>query len=684
VTFLGPISMTMWAWFAAGAAALAITAYILKMRRRRFEVPFSSLWKRVLEQKDVTTLWKQLRRWISMLVALLVLGLLLFAVLDPTLGVADRRARSVVVLLDASASMRAIDGGGEGDSTPRLEAAKNRAKALVDSMGGGDVAMIMKVDGQATPLSRFSNDAPKLRKAIDDVTASDTPADLTRALGAAADALRDRKNPLIVIVSDGAFPEQQLGLASWEPAKAGATTEEKNLAAVDLSGIDVRYLPVGRRSDNVGIISFNVRRYVANKAAYEVFIEVQNFGAEVAHRKLTLYNGDTAVDTRDLDLPPAGQPGSRQRQIYKELPGGEDHRLRASLRPVEGPGGSDPFPLDDEAFALLPARKKQKVLIVSADNLYLEGAILVYDNVEPDKITPAEYDAKPEVGDSYDAVIFDEHTPAVVPNPPVNLIYFHPTGEHTPIALRGTQNKPRITEVAEDHPVMRWVTLSDVNFDKSEVFAPDRNKGESWLALSVRDPVIAAKRETGRKVIAFGFSLPGPGREDATDLPLRVAFPLLLVNALDWFAGDEGDLITTYPTGQRQRVPLDGVVGATEAEITAPDAGATKTRAPIVDGVATFYARNVGFHTLEVKAQPATEGGPPGPTITSLELAANLASPVESDIGPSTELTLGGKKLTAPEAFAVTRSQKLWLYLLLLVGLIIAVEWVTYHRRITV
>jgi hypothetical protein len=677
VSFLGPIPFAVWAWFAVGAAALAITAYILKMRRRRFEVPFSSLWKRVLEQKDVTTLWKQLRRWFSLLLALLVLAMIMIAAMDPTLGVADREARSVVVLLDASASMKAIDGGPDGTSTLRLEAAKARAKDLVDSMGGGDVAMIMRVDGQATPLSRFSNDAPKLRKVIDDGEASDTPADLTRALGAAADALRDRKNPLIVVVSDGAFPEHQLGLATWEPIVAGAAKEDKNLAAVDLSGIDVRYLPVGRRSDNVGIISFNVRRYVANKAAYEVFIEVQNFGAEAAQRKLTLYNGDTAVDTRDLVMPPAGEPGSRQRQIYKELPGGEDHRLRASLRPVEGPGGSDPFALDDEAFALLPARKKQKVLIVSADNLYLEGAILVYDNVEPDKITPSEYDARPTVADGYDAVIFDEHTPAVVPPPPASLIYFHPTGPGSPIAITGSQTRPRVTEVAEDHPVMRWVTMSDVNFDKSEVFAPDRTKGETWLALSVRNPIVAAKREAGRKILAFGFSLPGPGREDSTDLPLRVAFPLLLVNALDWFAGDEGDLITTYATGQRQRVPLDGVVGQTEAEVTAPD-NAT-ARAPIVDGIATFYANLVGFHRLEVKGKD-----PSGPPLASLELAANLASSAESDIGPSSELTLGGKKLLAPEAFAVTRSQKLWLYLLLLVGLIIAVEWVTYHRRITV
>jgi Ca-activated chloride channel homolog len=694
MSFLSPIPLAIWSYVAIAAVLLAVGAYIIKMRRRRFEVPFSQLWKRVLEQKDANALWKQLRRLMSLLLILVVLAAILFAALDPTLGATDRRARNVVVLLDASASMKALDGeGGKSEgaaagapASTRLDAAKKRAVELVDSMGGGDLAMIIKVDGQATPLSRFTSDAPMLRKIIDGATASDTPADLPRALAAAADALRDRKNPLIVLISDGAFPDAQLGLASFgaaPPARdaaapppvdtvAGAKAAawgDKNLATVDLSGIDVRYLPVGRRSDNAGIVAFNVRRYVANKAAYEVFIELQNFGSEPAQRRLTLYNGATAVDVRTLTL----GPGQRDRQIYRELPGGEDNRLRATLTPIEG-GAADPFPLDDEAFALLPARKKQKVLLVTVDNLYLEGAVMVYDNIEPAKITPAEYDANPAIADGFAVVIFDEHTPAVVPPPPANLLYFHPTGEHSPVRITGTLARPRITEIDEAHPVMRWVGLSDVNFDKSEVFAPDRAKGEVSMARSVRDCIAVAKREAGRKIAAFGFSLPAPDREDATDLPLRVAFPLLLVNTLDWFAGDEADLLTTYTTGRRERVALDGAVvsGSGEVAVTAPDG--SKTTAPVLDGQATFYAGRVGFYQLET----------PGPDPVRTELAANLSSPGESDIAPSTKLSLGGVELAAPESFAVTRSRQLWLYFVLLAAILIGLEWITYHRRVTV
>src|SRR6185437_13851893 len=186
---------------------------------------------------------------------------------------------------------------------------------------------------------------------------------------------------------------------------------------------------------------------------------------------------------------------------------------------------SDPFALDDTAYALLPARKRQKVLMVTQDNLFLEGALLVYDNIEPFKVSAAEYAAKPSVADGMDVVVFDDYTPDVLP--PTSLIMFHPTRPNSPIAIKpGVLNNPAITEVDENHPVMRWVTLADVHTDYTEVFAPDPKKGETTLAYSVTDSIIAAKRDGKRKIVAFGFSLPAAGRDSATDLPMKVAFPM--------------------------------------------------------------------------------------------------------------------------------------------------------------
>ncbi len=122
-------------------------------------------------------------------------------------------------------------------------------------------------------------------------------------------------------------------------------------------------------------------------------------------------------------------------------------------------------------------------------------------------------------------------------------------------------------------------------------------------------------------------------------------------------------------------MPLDGAVNATEAIVSDPDGTTMKTS--VIDGLATFYANHVGYYSLT----PIGADGKPLPGIT---LAANLASPSESNIAPSSKLTLAGKQLAEPEAFAITHSQKLWIYLVLLALGFIVLEWITYHRRITV
>lgn len=722
MSFLTPIALQTVLVVAGALAGLTVVAYILKMRRRRFEVPFSALWQRVLKEKESQSLFKQLRRLLSLLLQLVILALIVLAVLDPRIGEESRAARHVVIIVDASASMKALDeqpggsdagdtgdaenvatDGAAGAGTPsadtapdgprvsRMQVAREKARELLDAMGGGDMAMIVRMDGQTTPLSRFDDDMAMLKKVVAGIEPSDTPADLARALTAAADALRGRKNPMIILIGDGAYAGETRERVIWQPLPESAPVDAR-LDAIDLSSpegtpegtIDVRFVPVGTTGENVGIVAFNARRYLTDKTSYAVFVEVQNFGKEPARRKLVVYSGDTAVDVKTITL----APGERLRELYPNLGGGQGNRLRAELQPATeaqgagqaaaqtaGQGGqaagpADIFPLDDRAYALLPARKRQEVLLVTRDNLYLEGAMLVYDNIQVDKLTPDEYAQAIEAGSlpTYTAVVFDDHAPAKLPPPPTHLLYFGPRGEHSPFAVRSTVPTPRITEVNDSHPVMRWVLLNDVNFIDSGVFAIDPGRGDVVLASYVRDPIIAARREGSRKIVAFGFSL------GSTDLTMRVAFPLLLVNALDWFAGDDADLITTYRTGHRFRVPLDGVFDVPEVEVELPNS--RRTRAPVTEGHASFYGHTIGIHRLT-----AREGGQ---VVAQIELAANLANPGESQVAPERALTLGGKTLAAPEGFRVTARRSLWLYLALAALGLLCIEWLTYHRRITV
>jgi hypothetical protein len=45
---------------------------------------------------------------------------------------------------------------------------------------------------------------------------------------------------------------------------------------------------------------------------------------------------------------------------------------------------------------------------------------------------------------------------------------------------------------------------------------------------------------------------------------------------------------------------------------------------------------------------------------------------------------MAGKTLEPPPTFAVSARRDLWLYVILGVIALLCIEWVTYHRRITV
>jgi hypothetical protein len=667
VTLSGPIALGTLGYFAAALGGLLVVAYILKLRRRRFEVPFSKLWQRVLRDKESSSLWHRLRRLFSLMIQLALLALLVFAATDPRLGQASTSARSVVIIVDASASMKTQDGGPSAPA--RIERAKAEARGLLMRMGGADVAMIVRMDGQSTALSRFEADTPRLLKVVDGIAASDTPADLPRALQAAADALRGRKNPLIVIIGDGAYRDEQRDEVVEEapPEAAGAAgaapgLDRSLLGKVDLSGVEVAFIPVGEAERNVGIVAFNVRRYFQNKMSYEVLVEIMNFGDEPKTLQFTLASGGNPIDVKEITI----GAGERVRKIYPDLGGGDDRQLTATIKPLTGPGGqlepADPFPLDDVAYALLPERKKQRVLLVSEDNLYLEGALLLDPNISVTKIKPAEYPTQLAAGSvhGFDVVVLDGYTPDKAPPAPAS-IYFGPRGEHSPVAIRSEIKRPFITDTERDHPVMRWVTLSDVNIDASAIFAPAA--GDAVLARSIRDPILVAGKREGKKFVAFGFGLGG------TDLMLRVAFPVLIINSMDWFAGDDAELISTFRTGRVWHIPVEADEGA--RMITVLDPRRKEMTAPVVDGRAELYGQQVGIYKLRAGDE-------------QVQVAANLADPSESKIAPIAELTLGGRTLGEPPSFTASITRAIWVWLLLAALAILLVEWLTYNRRITV
>jgi hypothetical protein len=89
------------------------------------------------------------------------------------------------------------------------------------------------------------------------------------------------------------------------------------------------------------------------------------------------------------------------------------------------------------------------------------------------------------------------------------------------------------------------------------------------------------------------------------------------------------------------------------------------------EGRAVILGEQSGFYELSAGAETAV-------------FAANLLDASESSIAPQDKLVVAGKEAGAVKGFHAGVRREIWIYLLLAAALLSALEWSTYHRRVTV
>jgi len=626
------------------AAAAIVGLYILKLRRRPVAVPFERLWERVLKDKEATSLFSRLKRLLSLLLQLLVLAALVFALGDPRTAVEVVKGRTLVVLVDTSASMKAKDGSG---GKTRLDDAREEVKKLVKGLGASDRMLVASMDAVVTPMSPLTSETGALDDAATRLEASDCRADFARGLRYALDTLRGTREPEVVVVSDGGLGEPRDGLGS-----------------VKLGDVKLSYVPVGKGKRNLAITQFAVRRYPLDKARYEVMIEVQNLGEKDEDVELSLFGDDVLVDLTKLHL----KPGERLPRFYPAL-GGASRTLEARLGIAPPPGPNvkaetDDLPADDRAYAVLPERRRTKVLTVTAGNTYLEAALLLDEYLDVTTITPDKL-AATLGAQKFDVAVLDGVGAALKPGLPTLYLDARDGGPFKIDAKKPLQ-EPTFDTLERKHPILRWTALENVGIANGTKLVP--GEGDKVVGASNEGALLIAGSRQGTKFVALGFDV------RQSDFPLRIAWPVFLLNTINWFVEEDSEYLSSFKTGDVWHIPAP--LGVTN-EVMLVDPAGKEHRVPVQDGRAVFFGTKAGFHRLK---KPQKPGEPSGDVL----FAANLVDPLESAIAPKPDLMVDGKKGGEVAGFKVGVRRELWIYILLAVAVISAIEWATYHRRLTV
>ncbi len=609
------------------AAALTVALYILKLRRRAMPVPFSRIWDNVLRDKQATELFSKLRRMLSLLLQLGLLALLVLALGDPKPTEDLRAGRQLVLLVDASASMKAVD-----VKPTRLAAAKAEAEKIVRRLGASDRAIVVQMGSVPSPRSSMSGDQTELLQAISKVVASDTKADLEAALAFAQDSLRGSPHPELVVIGDGAY---------------GDTSELSG--RVNLEGVLPRFVPIGKSQKNLSISEFSVRRYPLDKARYEVMLEVANLTDAPADVELELAGDGVVVDVTRLKL----GPNEKLPRYYQDL-AGASRTLTARLKSAPG---ADDLPADDLAFALLPERRRARILLVTKSNTYLEAALLLDEYLDVVQVAPG----APQPDGRFDVAIFDNVAPPVTPSIG-SVFYLNPPPETSPLPLG-----PAIEEFGFDtwdrkSPVLRFMAMGDIQVAKGHAFK--LTAADKVLGASEQGPILVSGARAGHRFVALGFD------PRDSDLVLRIAWPLLVLNTINAFVEDDASYVSAYRTGEIWHIAVPGSLSTVNLQ----DPSGMKQAVPVSQGRAVFRGELAGFYKLS--------GGPDDAPLA--EFAANLSDLEESRIAPQKELTLAGKKAGQVTLTEPGLKKEIWIYLLLAVIAVSVLEWLTYHRRVTV
>lgn len=578
-----------------------ILLYLLRLQRQEQTVSSTLLWQQVTMEREANTLWQRLRRNLLLVLQLATLAFLIFALVRPYVNLPGDVSGQSIVLLDASASMQATD-----VAPSRFEAARARVRDLINDLGANDRMTLIVVDGAPRALSALTNDKSQLLDALDSAQPSLDAANWSAAVALAVSTGAGIADATVLVVSDGVNADDLRML----PGRA-------------------RFIPIGRSGDNVAISTLALRRTLRGLS---VFVRVTNYGAQDDRALVSLRADGALVDARTLDVPAGASAEWTISDINPNVVA-VDARIDAAQRNF--------LTVDDAAYAVNAVNATRHALLLTRGNRFLEQALAALPGLRVTRAVTAPLDAQ-----AYDLYVLDNVTATLPARANALLI-----GAQSVFTTSGVFSNTDYVR-AEPHPIARNVDWRGVNvLDARRVNAP------GWLRPVIEGqggPLVLAgedaQGELGR-IVLIPFDL------RRSDLPLQIAFPILIANSVEWLAPPQGlDAPLNVKPGEVVPMPEGArVILPSGEEILAGRRGFAQADQP---GVYTF---DTG------RAQGA--------------FAVNFNNISESRIAPVLDLQIGSVNANAEQAAPAPTSQReFWHWMAAIALALLLVEWWIYQR----
>jgi hypothetical protein len=425
-----------------------------------------------------------------------------------------------------------------------------------------------------------------------------------------------------------------------------------------LGGPALGFVIVGKQGRNLGITAFDVRDMLGGGVGRQAFVTVQNFSKQKQTLPLSISVNGKLTSAKELTL----QPGETKSETFDTIRADTGGIVEARL------DIADDLSADNVAFVTLAPRRAVKILLVSEGNPFLEKVLNTDARVTLEVVRPADY----QIADSgsRDMTVFDNTAPPK--DLPVGRYLFWGMealgSDLVPASATITPDseQPVILDWNRSHPLMRFVDLANVNLLRAKAIAPA--PWATTLAESEAGPLIVAGEKTDTRVVYVGFTLM------ESDMPLRIAFPIFLTNAIQWLTARPGD--SGGSTRPGEVMPLSAPPTAGNLTVARPDQETDSvTNTP---GSPVLYDHTNVVGVYQAKGNNFEQ-----------YFAVSLLSSVESNTAPVekpsvvvTDVVVEGKTVEGAQ-MAETRSRReLWSWLAGIALIVLSLEWFVYHRRV--
>ena len=679
----GPI---FWAVL-AGIPVTIILLYFLKLRRRPVQVPSTFLWRRSIEDLHVNSLFQRLRRNLLLFLQVLAVLLVMLALLGPQMKGSTKVGQRYVIAIDNSASMAATD-----VRPNRLDVAKDRARSLVDSMGPGDLAMVIAFADSARVASTYTGNKAQLRERIDAIRPARTSTSLREALEVAAGLANPSKQfgegqvasevqaPKLMIYTDGGFPDVEgfsLGNLVPEVVVLGRPSESTAPAAAGTSTPP---------SDNLAILALQTARNDDRPDEIQLFGRVRNYRSqpvETTARLFRLELDQTDGKGRLIDAVPLAIPGGETRAFKFDLPDPGAVGLEVRIE------AEDDLEQDNRAFAALGRPRQARVLVATEGNRYLLNALTTAtagDAAEINEVDAAGLESeeirRALLAGVYDLVIFDRLAPDEPPSSNALYLGSMPPGE----AFEGAEavEAPIVLDWDIAHPMLQYVRDLPLVLIRRGIVT-EAPPGSTSLIESDKGTLAFIAPREGYSDAVIGFALFDEERKLNTDWHTKLSFPVFLFNTLNFLGNVEDTL------GEELHQPGDPVVlradPTTERIRIEPPNGRPSTVER--SDLGTFV-----YNEADTPGLYRVVWGE-GDDARRSVFAVNLFDPRESNLAPrglvpegvsakeaeSYTIKIGYTEVAGTRTSKPARLDRWWWAAALALGVVL-VEWYIYNRRV--